>query len=494
MPYESEKAQIQRVHFDKPAEEDQTPHNFPAEAAVLGAILFDNNVFWRVCEILRADDFYAEQHRWLWRRIVPLIETGKAADGVTLQEVADKSDKLKDLGGSQYLFELLEGAAVGPEIMDYAKIVSDLSARRALLVAADGLREAAATSTAEKSTAAVLSEARGLIDRIEDRHLESSPSVADMADSTFAENPQAVLLKTGFWSLDHELGGLERGGITLIGARPGVGKTAFGLCIAAHAAQRGESVGFFQADMTGVVSRQRLAWYIAYMAGDTLPNFSEMRKEGSPWITPDFRKRMASHLKSNTGRRVLMSDKPGLTTQHMRYQVRAWKRECHQRGLPPLGVVMIDHIGKLSPGQTYRGLYEKTSFASNELLELAKEHPEISFVAMAQLNRANSIDLRRPTLADLRDSGKLEEDASAVILLHREDLYLYPITKNLSLPEAERQKATEQLARVAGHFEAIIGKNRVGQPTTVIMRHAIGKNVIRDASREETITIQENLL
>lgn len=490
----SETAQMQRVHFDKPADRNLPPHNLEAEAAVLGGVLYDNESFWRVAEILRADDFYAPAHKWLWRRISALIETGRVADGIVLADAADREPKVKEIGGQNYLLHLLDGAAVGFEVRDYAKMVAELSGRRAILAAADGLREAAGTPLAEASTADVLSEARQLIDKVEDRHLVSAPSVAETADATFEENLKALLVESGFWSLDKDLGGMVRGGVTLIGARPGVGKTAMGLCLAAHVAERGETVGFFQADMTAVITQQRLAWYLAHRAGDQLPYFSEMRRPGSPWITPDFRKRMAGHLKTNTGRRIMITDRPGLNTQYMRYQIRTWKREAAQRGLPPLGMVMVDHIGKLSPSAPYRGLYEKTSFASNELLEIAKENPEIAFVAMAQLSRANSHDGRRPTLADLRDSGKLEEDASAVILLHREDMYLSPIVKNLSLPESERAKADEQLQRVRGHMEAIIAKNREGETTTVIMRHTIGKNIIRDASREEAKEIQEVLL
>jgi replicative DNA helicase len=469
--------------YDTALPKQTIPHNLDAEAAVLGAILFDNEVWWRVCEIVRPEDFYSIAHKWLFRRIGMLIDGGQTADGITLQDKADKSEEMGTVGGAEYLFKLLDVAPMGVEAVDYARMIAELGARRAILQAAEALREKVHIPVGECSSVELLGEARALLEKIEERAVVARNSVAQDADATFAEGRGAVVMPSGWSSLDRELGGFERGAVSLIAARPGVGKTGTGLCLSAHVAKGGESVGFFSLDMTGIVSRQRLAFYLAYLAGEEIPFFSEMRKPNSPWITQEFRQRMAGHLKGEIGQRIFMYSKGGIDTKSLAYQVRAWKRHCVSQGLPPLGMVLVDHIGKISPSQAYRGLYEKTSYASNEVLEAAKQHEDVAFVCLAQLNRVAAVDGRRPGMSDIRDSGKLEEDASAIVLLHREDLYLSQIAKNQSLPERDRDKAAEELTRVRGHIEFIIGKNRNGEVGAVTLRHTIGKNIIRDADR-----------
>jgi len=471
---------------------DQTPkappHNLAAEAALLGALLFENETYWTIDSLVHADDFYAPAHKWLYRRIQAAVEAGKTADGVTLQAAADKAERFKEVGGARYLVDLLDAAAFGPEIRDYARMISALAARRALITAATAITEMADAN--ETSTADVLAASRAELDKIEERHLESAGSVADTADAVFEENPAASLLLTGYPSLDRSLGGLERGAVSYLGGRPGIGKTAAAICIAANVADAGYSVGFFSADMQGHVLKQRLAFYLAFLDGTHTPFFSEMRKPESPWLTPDFRRQMAGFLKGHVGQRFLVDDKANVRTSHFNYQIRAWKRECERRRLPPLGLVIVDHLGKVTPQQAARGLYEKTSYATNELLEAAKDHPEIATLCLVQLSRVSDKERRRPQLHDMRDSGKIEEDASAVVLLHREDFYLQQTIKDLGTSDKDREAAKAALSSCRGHAEFIIGKNRNGEPDVVTLRHTIGKNIIREPN-QATEKVQE---
>jgi len=470
------------------------PHlfNLAAEAAVLGAVLFENGEYESLSTIVRAEHFCAPANQLLWRRMGALIETGQTADGVTLELFAKETPEIRDVGGEQYLFDLLDSAPLGDEAKHYARMIADYAARRLCVQTARHIETQASSS--ETPVVEVIHETRAALDDIENMAslANVTESAADSAEDTFAVGAAAALLPTYFESLDRELAGFERGAVSLIGARPGVGKTATALAIAANVAGRNESVGFFSLDMTARVSRQRLAFYIAYLERFDTPFFSEMRRPDSPWITPQFREKMIAFLKGPIGQKVLFNGQGNITTAALNSQVRAWKRECAKRSLPPLGMVIIDHIGKVTPIQNARSLYEKTSYASNEILEVAKQHEGVAFVALSQLNRASSVEQRRPTMSDIRDSGKLEEDASAIILVHREDYYLAQVAKNEGVNEHQREKAQKELAGVRGMIEFIIGKNRNGEVGAVTLRHTIGKNIIRDATREEPT--QEKML
>jgi replicative DNA helicase len=439
-------------------------------------------VYDRVREILRPDDFYAMNHQKLFQHMAAMIESGKTADGVTLAERFTIDGNFTGERGSEYLGQLLDAAVFGSEITDYCRMIAGLSARRAIIFAADEMRSTAFTPRLGETPQAMVEAARGALQDVEDRNLLSSGSMsaADAADQTFDEATATVLQPTGLRSLDRELGGFEPGAVSIVAGRPGIGKTAFAIVHMAKVAAEGSSVGILSADMSPAVVRQRLAFYLASVANEETPFFSEMRKPSSPWITPEFRERMKAHLRSDVGQQFLIDGRGGMSISAVSAQVRAWKMNCARRGLPPLRLVVLDHIAKFMPTQRANSLYEKTSYAMNELLDVAKQHPEIVFVALCQLNRANEADMRRPLLRDLRDSGKLEEDASAILLLHREDHYLSLTAKNQQLPEEERAAAQSKLNDVRGIMEAILPKNRNGEPSVVTLSHVIGKNIIKD--------------
>lgn len=488
---------MEEIHFPRSEPPAPPPHNLSAEAAVLGAILFDNNAYERASAFVRATDFYAPAHEKLYHRMATLIESGQVADGVTISEWVRAEPLLNELGGLRYLEQLLDSAAFGPEVSDYSKVIVNLSARRGLLDVGETLVADSHSPDPDERIGDVIDRARNGLQDVEDFRLRASVATvtADVADETFDEDPAKALQPTGMTELDQELGGLEPGAISFVGGRPGIGKTAFAICHMANEAAAGSSVGMFAADTGATVCRQRLAFYLAWMAGEETPFFSEMRKRGSPWITPEFRERMKGHLKSEVGQRIFIDGRGGLTTRAVSAQIRAWKMMCARRGLPPLRLVYLDHIAKFMPSQKFGSLYEKTSYASNELLDVAKDHPEIVFVPLVQLKRIDEGHARRPNMQDMRDSGKLEEDASAVLLLHRQDHYLSLLSKNQDLPESERTAAEEKLADVRGRMEVILPKNRNGEPSVVSLRHVIGKNIIRGGSdRPRGYIKQESML
>lgn len=450
------------------------PHSASAEYAVLGGILDNNICLDRVDELISEADFYDAINGAVFEACRSLIRSGQTANYITVFETLAGHEGVAKQGGEDWLASLIEYGCVPIEAADMAMIIAEASQKRRLMSAARDLLAGAegdleAALEAHESALQAIRERQGAGQDVE--------SAADGADDLFAATAADALIPSGFESLDKEIGGFERGAVSIIAARPGVGKTAVSIVIAAHMARR-ETVGFVSLDMQGKVIRQRLANYLYWQTGARAPMVSDLKKPG---VVPAATQAAISDcLRGTIGDRFLVTDRGNQTVRTVSAQIRAWKRHCAKRGLPPLGAVFIDHIAKVAPVQKVGSLYEKTSFASNELLDVAKQHPGIALIQLCQLNRETEKVTRRPLISDLRDSGKIEEDASMVLLLHREDMRWSLAAKNAALDPEERAKAQRELLRCKGDLEIIIGKNRNGEQGAVKLWHNIGANAVRD--------------
>jgi len=454
------------------------PYNLGMEAAILGAVLYDNGCFETVRDLVTEDQFYAPAHRAIFALIRDTINNGGVADGLTLQEAVTGTDKVAEIGGTKYLFDLLDSAAIGPEVRDYCNLVSDMARRRDLMAIGNELVQAAATTGADD----VLDAHDLALEHVREQggnHIRVE-SCADGLEDVFASTDRDSLVTTGFSTLDEACKGFERGALSIIAARPGVGKTAFAICVAEAIAQT-ESVGFLSLDMQGKVIKQRLACFLHWKQPGyrRTPMVSQLKDAGG--LSDDERASLEAMLKSDTARRILVNDRGGQSTRTVSAQIRAWHKYCRKAGLPPLGAVFIDHIAKVAPAQKAGTLYEKTSFATNELLDIAKANPRTAIIALCQLSRETEKSHRRPIISDLRDSGKIEEDASLVLLLHREEMRLSMIAKNKASSPEDIAKANHELLRVKGDFEVIIGKNRNSEQGAVVLHSSMAFNAIRDA-------------
>ena len=285
------------------------------------------------------------------------------------------------------------------------------------------------------------------------------------------------MLSTGYPTLDSKIGGFERGAVSVIGAGTGMGKSALNICLMVNMAMAGESVGLISMDMTARTVHQRMACYMLNKSGQHTPTFRQVKDRE---ISDDQRKRLAEAIEQPHGDQIFVDERGGLTTGQIDEQIRSWKLHCKRKDLPPLGAVFIDHIGKVNPVERGRGLYERTSLVSKELLELAKRHPEVALIELAQINRASPTERRRPRVSDLRDSGKIEEDATLILLLHREEWHLQQIIDNELADDEDREKARKELDRHKGKIEIIIGKNRNGPTGAIVLGQSIAHNIIRD--------------
>jgi replicative DNA helicase len=384
------------------------------------------------------------------------------------------NEALKAVGGEAWLTDLLGYSMPAFEAAEHAGIIAQASQKRRLMAAARDL-----LASAEGDPDAALDAHESALQAIRERQATHT-AVESCADGDiFSEREGETLIPTGFGSLDDEIRGFERGALSIIAARPGVGKTAFAIVVAANIAEN-ETVGFLSLDMQGKVIRQRLACYLHWRQPGhrRSPMVADLKEPGK--VSPSDREELTALLKGPTGKRILVNDRGGQTTRTVAGQIRAWHRHCRKHGLPPLGAVFIDHIAKVAPAQKAGSLYEKTSYAANELLDVAKQNPNTAIIALCQLNRDTEKATRRPIISDLRDSGKVEEDASLVLLLHREDMRWSLISRNEAASAEDRAQANRELLRCKGNLEIIIGKNRNGEQGAKTLWHNMAFNAVRD--------------
>jgi replicative DNA helicase len=459
------------------------PHSQSSEYAVLGSLLFEGSIFWRLEDILVPEDFFTPVHGDVFAAIRDMCREGRAINPTSVADRLSASEVLKAIGGEGWLESLLDYECSAFEAADHARMMAEASRKRRLMAAGRDL----AALAAEDADAALEAHETAL-EAIRERQA-SHMAVESCADGDiFGEREGETLIPSGFGSLDDEIRGFERGALSIIAARPGVGKTAFSIVVAANIAQH-ETVGFLSLDMQGKVIRQRLACYLHWSQPGhrRSPMVADLKEPGK--VSASDREELTALIKGPVGQRVLVNDKGGQNTRTVASQIRAWHRHCRRMGLPPLGAVFIDHIAKVAPAQKAGSLYEKTSYAANELLDIAKQNPRTAIIALCQLNRDTEKTTRRPIISDLRDSGKVEEDASLVLLLHREDMRWSLISKNEAATAEERSQANRELLRCKGNLEVIIGKNRNGEQGAKTLWHSMGHNAVRDlrARMEEVI-------
>lgn len=450
------------------------PHNLSSEYSVLGALLFEPSIFWRVEDLLTDADFFDPLHGDVFATVRDLMRDGRAVNPASVADALRANEALKAIGGESWLTDLLEYEVSAFEAADHAGMIAKASQKRRLMAAGRDL-----VALAAEDPEAALEAHEAALEAVRERQA-SHMAVESCADGDiFAESAADSLIPTGFQSVDDEVRGFERGALSIIAARPGVGKTAFCIVMAASIA-RTETVGFLSMDMQGRVIKQRLGCYLHWRQPGhrRSPMYADFKEAGR--VPPEVKAELRELLAGDTGKRILVNDRGGHTTRTVSGQIRAWHRHCRKHGLPPLGAVFIDHIGKVAPAQKAGGLYEKTSYAANELLDVAKANPNTAIIALCQLNRDTEKSNRRPLISDLRDSGKIEEDASLVLLLHREDMRWSIIAKSETATPEEKAQANRELLRCKSNLEVIIGKNRNGELGVKTLWHNMAFNAVRD--------------
>lgn len=445
----------------------QPPHNVEAEKATLGAILANPRAFDAVAEFLRPEHFALAQNGQVFEACARLRDRGQVADPVTLKGYFEADNKLAEIGGPAYLAELA-GSAVGViNAGAYGRLVVDLARKRDLIGVGQNLVDRAfdadvdvtSDGLIEETEAALFELAAGAVTA---REVDLS-SIADdalRAAEKARESPDGLLgLSTGLADLDRVLGGLVASDLDILAGRPGMGKTALGLSIARHVAGAGTPTGFFSLEMS---SRQLFYRLIAAQAGIEQSTIARGRADDAEW----FQAREAA-----TAIRRLplhIDDTPGLAVDQLRSRARRMKR---RHGV---GLIVVDHLGLLRAKAENRT--QEITRISGGLKALAKEL-DVPVLALCQLSRGvEGREDKRPTLADLRDSGSIEQDADSVTFLYRPAYYLErqrPVPKASETESAYRTRLTDweaDLERIRHDASLIVAKNRHG-PLAEIALH-----------------------
>ena len=393
------------------------PHSIEAEESVLGGVLLDNGAIDRALEILTPDDFYREAHRKIMRAMIDLNQRGEPVDLVTLSEGLKTHGDLQDVGGAAYLAELAEKVPTAANVAYYARIVREKAIVRSLIHTATEIATAGYESRGDVDR--FLDDAEHKIFEISERKVKPAFfRIRDiMVDSMKAieqlyERKELVTgIPTGFDDLDRITAGLQPADLIIVAGRPSMGKTAFALNLAEHAALHAKvGVAVFSLEM----AKEQLV--LRLLCSEARVDQSKVRAGFA--ADRDFPKlAMAASRLSDAP--IYIDDTPALSVLELRAKARRLKRERDSR----LGLVLVDYLQLMRGPDRIDSREQEISSISRSLKALAKEL-NLPVVALSQLNRqVETRAEKRPIMADLRESGAIEQDADVIAFLYRPIVY-----------------------------------------------------------------------
>lgn len=385
----------------------EVPADIQAERAVLGSLLIDRDAIACVPFLAEAD-FFIEQHRLIYQAMQQLLADRAPSDFVTLCHELHQAGKLEAVGGAAYLVGLTADTPTAAHVVYYARIVAQLAARRRLIVA--GGQIAALGYQEAQSTALLLREAQAELDQVGGGGESIWKSASTLLEGLFdwLDRPNAQIgIATGFAGLDRLLRGMRRGEVYIVAARPGVGKSALALQLAYNVVMAGGAVGFVSLEMS---AEQMMIRLLAQHSGIFVHDIESGDALGDVRLSEAFG--VLAELP------LYVAEKSEITATALR---RHTTQLLAQAGR--LDLLVVDYIQIMDPDGKRKSLTEEVTEISRGIKRLAKEL-DIPVLAVAQLNRATETRAdHKPTLGDLRQSGQLEQDAAAVLLMYRDELY-----------------------------------------------------------------------
>jgi replicative DNA helicase len=392
------------------------PQNLEAECSVLGGILLENDAVNLVLELLRAEDFYRESHRKIFRAMIELSDRSEPVDVITLSECLKNRGDLDAVGGSAYLASLNDFVPTAANIAYYARIVREKSILRHLISAATEVATKGydATSNVEEL---LDSAEKAIFDITEQRIKGSFVKVGDMmkdsikmVEKLFERKTMITGVPTGFKDLDAKTAGLQPADLIIIAARPGMGKTAFSLNIASHAAFSGYGVAVFSLEM----AKEQLALRLLC---------SEARVDNSRVRTGYLSDRDFPKLATAAGKLhdalIYIDDTPAISVLELRAKARRLARDRDKK----LSLIIVDYLQLMRGTGGAQNREQEISEISRSLKALAKEL-NVPVLAISQLNRrVEDRNDKTPQLSDLRESGAIEQDADVIAFIYREAAY-----------------------------------------------------------------------
>ena len=392
------------------------PQSIEAECGVLGSIVIDPEAIIQVADFLRPDDFYRDAHQTLYATMLHLYEAHEPADFIIICEELERCGKLEQVGGSAYIDSLANSVPTSGNVEYYGRIVAQKALYRRLIHASGEIatlayqEEENALEQAEQTIFA-LGAASGSPN-------EATPLAQVMADclqrldAVHSQATDVIGVPTGFRALDVPLGGLQASDLIILAARPSMGKTAFSLNIAAHAACAHQmNVGVFSLEM----SRQQLGLRLL-----SLFTRIDQQRLRMGWVHDDEWERLIEQMQRLSEAPIWIDDTAGLSVTTLRSKA----RRLHAQH--PLGLLIVDYLQLMHAtldGKRPQNREQEVAEISRGLKSLAKEL-NVPVLALAQLSRAvEGRASKTPQLSDLRESGSQEQDADVVLFIYREEVY-----------------------------------------------------------------------
>ncbi len=472
------------------------PHNIEVEQALIGAILVNNEAFYRVSDFLEPQHFFVAIHQQIYDLASNLIRAGKVATPVTLKTFLPSDVDIGGLTVSQYLARLAAEATSVINAADYGRTIGDLAVRRNLIRIGEDMVNVAFDAPVDFAPRDQIEDAERRLYEIAEtgrfgsgfqRFAQALTTAVDMAARAYQRDGKLSGLATGLKDLDSKMGGLQPSDLIIIAGRPGMGKTALATNIAYNIARahRGETradghietvdggiVGFFSLEMSAEQLATRI---ISERTG--IPS-STIRRGGITETDFETIKDVSIELQ---GLPFYVDETGGLSIAQLAARARRLKR---QRGLD---VLIIDYIQLLqgSSRRAQEGRVQEVTEITTNLKALAKEL-NVPVVALSQLSRqVESRDDKRPQLSDLRESGSIEQDADVVLFVFREEYYLS--NKEPRPGSEEHLKWQTEMAAVHGKAEIIIGKQRHGPTGTVQLQFDAAVTRFDDLGRDDQL-------
>ena len=419
------------------------PQNVEAERSILGAILLDNHALNTAIEKLKPTDFFHDHHRRIYQQMIALGESQQAIDLVTLTEQLQRTGELEAVGGAAYIAQLMDGMPRITNVEHYARIVKEKALLRGLIHATSAIQQQALE--AEEDADLILDRAETQIFQLaEDRLRSGLVGLHDVVvESTerisriYQGGFRITGLSTGYDLLDNLTSGLQPSELIILAARPSMGKTAFALNLAENVAVRaGKPVAIFSLEM----SKESLL--LRLLSADAKIDSHKFR---TGRLNPEDRGKIPHSLSRLREAPLWIDDAGSATVVEMGAKLRRLKSE---KGL---SLAVVDYLQLVSARGRFGNRNEEISSITRGLKALAKEL-KVPLLVLSQLTRAPEREDREPRLADLRESGAIEQDADVVMFIHRPNFY---------------KKSSEVTTEERGETELIIAKQRNGPTETI---------------------------
>jgi replicative DNA helicase len=445
------------------------PQNIEAEQSVLGAVLIDNNALIGALELIGEDDFYKESHRRIFSSMAELFDKNEPIDIITLTDQLKRKNNLDAVGGSGYLASLASMVPTSANVRYHSKIVREKAMLRGLLRSVTDI--ASSVYESELDPEELIDFAEKTVFDLSDKRIKASfVTLKEVIKDSFQmiehlyDRKEAITgVPSGFGKLDELTTGFQKSDLIIVGGRPSMGKTAFSLNIAQHVGvELNEPVAIFSLEM----AKEQLAFRM--LCSEAMVNSNDIRKG---FIRKDDWHKLTSAAGKLAAAPIFIDDSSGMTVLEMRAKARRLKAEHG------LSMIVVDYLQLMRGRGNAERREQEISEISRSLKGLAKEL-RVPVIALSQLNRGVETrgGSKKPTLADLRESGAIEQDADVIIFLYRDEVYNKDMQDNKN------------------RAEIIVAKQRNGPTDTVTLTFLAHCTRFTDYTDREYQDIEEDVL